>query len=251
MDLVILLCVVDVECQEVTKRNIINALFKLINISLDFSGPPRGGMGMGRGGPRGRGGYGGGGGRFSDNGQNGFFQNQNQPENPPPASLPTVQAENPPAEKPAPATTQPSGNNVQVVTTNPPAQATTNGTVPTQQQSAPSQQGAPSHISSQGRGGFQSRGRGFGGRTFGGRGRGYQGGQSGPPRQFDTRQPSNLAQTQPNSYPAKRGGFQPGGPPGAKRGRYEGPYQGNRSMAPHSQLPPPPPQHQSAYNVPP
>jgi hypothetical protein len=200
----------------------------------------------GRGGPRGRGNYGGG--RFSDNGQNGFFQNQNQQsENPTQATVPTVQAENPPTEKPAQTTTQSSGNNVQVVTTNPPSQPATNGTVQPQQ-TAPSQQ--PSHISS-GRGGFQgSRGGGFrGARTFGGRGRGYQGNQ-GPPRQFDTRQPSNLAQTQPNSYPTKRGGFQPGnGGPGAKRGRYEGPYQGSRNMAPHSQLPPPPPQ--SAYNVPP
>jgi hypothetical protein len=90
-----------------------------------------------------------------------------------------------------------------------------------------------------GRGMFNSRG------GFGGRGRGGGFNQNMPPRQqFDTRQPSNLAQTMPpkmNRYD-QQGSMPP------KRGRYDsGPYMGNRNMT--NQPPPMASQHhQSSYN---
>lgn len=189
-------------------------------------------------------------GRFpSDN--NGYFQNQNQSENTAPA--PVQQPEAVATEKPIAPVAQ-SGNNVQVVTsgtTQPaPSQQPPQSTPP---QSNPSMNSSRGTYTPRGRGSFGSRG------GFVSRGRGGYQGQNGPPRQqFDTRQPSNLTPASTNSgfNPIKRGGFQ-GGPPGAKRGRYDqgpGGYSGNRSMPPQNQISSMPPQqhHQNSYNnVPP
>jgi hypothetical protein len=187
----------------------------------------------------------------------GGFQNSNDfNQGPPPNEnlVPTVTAEG--SEK-VPATTPitaQSGNNVQVVTT--PAASTQQ---PSQQQgqlqqqsSAPIQSNVPMNnpppsrghhrMDRGGRGGFGSRG------SFGGRGRGSFGQNLPPPRQFDTRQPSNLTQTLPpkmNRYD-QQGSMQP-----PKRGRYDsGPYMGNRNITPN-QPPPMASQHhhqQGSYN---
>lgn len=227
----------------------------LVNLNLNnpFLGPPRGmnGPGMNRGG---RGRFPSGPGRFPSENGNGYFNSQNQSEsNTTPA--PVAQPE-PVAEKPIAPVTQ-SSNNVQVVTsgqTQPaPAQQPTSQTAP------PAQSNPPMNSSS--RGSYTPRGRGSFGSSRGGfvsRGRGYQG-QGGPPRQqFDTRQPSNLTPASTNTFnPIKRGGPYGGGPPGAKRGRYDqgpGGYSGSRSMPPQNQISSMPPQqhHQNSYNsVPP
>lgn len=215
-------------------------------------GPPRMGMnpGMNRGSGRGR--FPSGPGRFPSE-SNGYFQNQNQNENTTPT--PVQQPEAVTTEKPITPVTQ-SSNNVQVVTSGQTQPA------PAQQpsQTAPAQTNPPM-VNSRGGGTFNSRGRGsFSSRgSFVSRGRGGYQGQSGPPRQqFDTRQPSNLTPASPNTgfNPIKRGGFQ-GGPPGAKRGRYDqgpGGYAGSRNMPPQNQISSMPPQqhHQNSYNnVPP
>lgn len=192
-------------------------------------------------------------GRFPSD--NGYFQNQNQSENNT-APAPVQQPEPVATEKPIAPVTQ-SGNNVQVVTSGTTQPATTQQP----SQTTPPQSNPPMNNSNNStRGSYVSRGRGsFGSRGgFVSRGRGGYQGQNGPPRQqFDTRQPSNLTPATPNSgfNPIKRGGFQ-GGPPGAKRGRYDqGPgYSGNRSMPPQNQISSMPPQqhHQNSYNnVPP
>lgn len=186
---------------------------------------------MNRGGPRGRG--------------RGGYQNSNNDFNQAPPNENIVASSAPTngegSEKPvsAPPVTTQSGNNVQVVTTGPPASS----------QGPPSQQSAPNQ-SNQSMGNSLSRGsghrggpRGFSSQRGFSRGRGFN--SSMPPRQqFDTRQPSNLTQT----MPPKMSRYDQQGSMPPKRGRYDsGPYMGNRNMPPN-QPPPMAPQHHNSYN---
>ncbi|KAG5681539.1 hypothetical protein PVAND_010961 [Polypedilum vanderplanki] len=239
-----------------------------------FSNGPmngRGGMIRGRGGMRpprmglgfqSRGGSRGGRGRFpSQSGE--FFQSQQQPnENVAPVQQepekPVVQSNSsaPPANSNTSsggsnATNAVVGNNVPVVTTGPSQ---------TQQTSAPPpSQAAP--VSSAPSGNFSSmqpremrgdmpRGRGFS-RGFSrgsfSRGRGNFNQGSMPPRQFDTRQPSNLTPALP-SGPPKMSRYDNSIPP--KRGRFESNPYNSRNMSQNQPPPMAPQHHQSSYNMP-
>lgn len=204
-------------------------------------GPPRMGLGysnnmrgMGNGGPRrGRGGY---------QGNNDFApQNDN-------IVAATTQSESPEKTAPTPVTpVSQSGNNVQVVTTQPAPSQT-----PQQASSQPQSSSIQSN-QSMGRDaprGF-GRGRGFSSRGSSFRGRGGFNQDRMPPRQqFDTRQPSNLTPALPpkmSRYDQQQGSLPP------KRGRYgDSPYMGNRSMTQNQAPPPMASQHHQSYNnVPP
>lgn len=209
----------------------------LINVYSGRGGPIRMGLGyINRGGPRGR-------------GRGGYGNNSDYNQAPPNENnIVATSASSEGTEKPVsaavPVTTQ-SGNNVQVVTTGPPAQIQ-------QTSQGPPSQSAPIQSNSSMGNSLSSRGSGFRGRGFGSRGgfnsRGRGGGfnQSMPPRQqFDTRQPSNLTQTMPpkmNRYD-QQGSMPP------KRGRYDsGPYMGSRNMPPNQPPPMTPQHHQSSYS---